>query len=253
MKSINKRKLLTNVLVDLLFAILFLVIYQISILNNLDVFGETTTGGGLFPQGVEVDWIFFNFAIVSIIIAVVLWRIKKLNIKMIPLLLIAVILPIMVYSINHRIFINGSGADYKEKQTVVIKLKDHERYFKNYTDEHTETLKKYPIFVSEQDNDDFYTYLYVNEALDDMYLFMKLSPDSKSSGCGYLVCYQFMQPLEEYLAENKELNYDERKVISINDYGIRDVEIYNNCAILTKEDSTKAYFICDDFKWLLDN
>ena len=113
-------------------------------------------------------------------------------------------------------------------------------------------LKKYPIFVVEQTNDDFYTYLYINDTLDDMYLFMKLSPNSEVHGNGHFICHHFMQPLEEYLADNKELNYNERKVVSINNYGIRDIVIYNNCAILTKDDFSKNYFICNDFKWILD-
>lgn len=245
-----KRKLLINVLIDFAFIILFLIIYQIYILRNLDVFGATETGGGIVPYGARVQGKIFLWAIVSIIIAFVLWRIKKLNIKLIPLLLIAIILPIMVYRVNHNIFINGSGVEYKEKQTIVIKLKDREKGA--YDNRHIEDLKKYPIFVAEQNNKDFYTYLYINESLDDMYLFMKLSPDSKLSGNGYFICHQFMQPLEEYLADNKELNYNERKVVSINNYGIRDIEIYNNCAILTKEDFSKVYFRCDDYKWLLD-
>ena len=245
----TKRKLLINILIDFVFIILFFIIYQISILNNLDIFGKTS-GGGWLPDGIKVDGIFFRYAIVSIIIAFVLWRIKKLNIKLIPLLLIAITLPIMVYRINHHIFINGIGAEYKEKQTIVINLKDREK--RSYDNRHIEDLKKYPIFVAEQNNKDFYTYLYINESLDDMYLFMKLSPDSKLSGNGYFICHQFMQPLEEYLADNKELNHNECKVVSINNYGIRDIEIYNNCAILTKEDFSKTYFICDDFKWLLD-
>ena len=246
----KKRKLLTNVLVNLFFTILFLIIYQISILNNLDVFGDTTTGGGWIPYGMEVDWIFFKWAIVSIIIAFILWRIKKLNIKIIPLLLIAIILPTMVYRINHHIFINGSGVEYKAKQTIVIKLKDYEKSSENHIDYHAKDLEKHPILISEQDNKDFHTYLYVNESLDDMYLFMKLSPDSKQSGYGYLI-NQIPKSSEEYF--HKKINYDECQVISVNDYGIRDIEIYNNCAILTKEDFTKAYFICYDLKWLLDN
>lgn len=245
-----KRKLLINVLIDLAFIVLFFIIYQISILNNLDIFGETETGGGWLPYGVKVDGIFFRWAVVSIIIAFALWRIKKLSIKLIPLLLIAIILPITVYRVNHHIFINGSGAEYKEKQTIVISLKNREK--KSYDDRHTEDLKKYPIFVAEQNNEDFYTYLYINEALDDMYLFMKLSPDSNLSGKGNFICHHFMQPLEEYLAENKELNYNECKVVKINKYGIRDIEIYNNCAILTKDDLSKTYFGCSEFKWLLD-
>lgn len=246
----KKRKLFINVLIAVAFASLFFIIYEISILNNLDIFGETETGGGLLPYGIKVDGIFFKWAIVSIIIAFILWRIKKLNIKLISLLMIAIILPITVYRVNHYIFINGSGVEYKEKQSIVINLKDREK--SEYDNRHIEDLKKYPIFVAEQSNKDFYTYLYINESLDDMYLFMKLSPDSNLSGKGHFICYQFMQPLEEYLADNKELNYNERKVISINDYGIRDIVIYNNCAILTKEDFSKTYFRCDDFKWLLD-
>ena len=245
-----KRKLLINVLIDFAFIILFFIIYQIYILRNLDVFGATETGGGIVPYGARVQGKIFLWAIVSIIIAFVLWRIKKLNIKLIPLLLIAIILPIMVYRVNYNIFINGSGVEYKEKQTIVIKLKDREKGA--YDNRHIEDLKKYPIFVAEQTNEDFYTYLYINESLDDMYLFMKLSPDSNLSGKGCFICHQFMQPLEEYLADNKELNYNECKVVSVNNYGIRDIEIYNNCAILTKQDLSKTYFICYDFKWLLD-
>ena len=252
----TKRKLLINILIDFVFIILFFIIYQISILNNLDIFGKTS-GGGWFPDGIKVVGIFFRYAIVSIIIAFVLWRIKKLNIKLIPLLLIAITLPIMVYRINHHIFINGIGAEYKEKQTIVIDIKERQKnYKKNHkkddNNHYLEDLKKYPIFVAEQTNEDFYTYLYINDDLDDMYLFMKLSPDSVVHGNGLFICHQFMQPLEEYLADNKELNHNECKVVSINNYGIRNIEIYNNCAILTKEDFSKTYFICDDFKWLLD-
>jgi len=253
----TKRKWLINVLIDFAFIILFFIIYQISILMNLDVFGVTETGGGIVPYGARVQGKIFLWAIVSIIIAFILWRIKKLNIKLIPLLLIAIILPIMVYRINHHIFINGIGAEYKEKQTIVIDIKERQKNYKNNhkkddINHYLEDLKKYPIFVAEQTNEDFYTYLYINDALDDMYLFMKLSPDSVVHGNGHFICHQFMQPLEEYLADNKELNYNECKVVSVNNYGIRDIEIYNNCAILTKEDFSKTYFICDDFKWLLD-
>ena len=247
-----KRKLRMNVLIDFGFTVLFFVIYQTAILYNLDVFGETS--GDWFPDGLKVDVIFFKWAIVSIIIAFVLWRIKKLNIKLIPLLLIAVILPIMVYRVNHSIFINGSGAEYKEKQSIVKHLKNREKSFKTgYDSNHKKTLKKYPIFVSEQNNEDFFTYLYINESLDDMYLFMKLSPDSNISGCNWLIGCQETQSVEEYLADNKKLNYNECRVISINDYGIRNIEIYNNCAVMTKVDSTKTYFESDSFKWLLDD
>ena len=253
----TKKKWLINVLIDFAFIILFFIIYQISILRNLDVFGATETGGGIVPYGARVQGKIFLWAIVSIIIVFIIWRIKKLNIKLIPLLLIAIILPIMVYRVNHHIFINGSGTAYKEKQTIVIDIKERQKNYRNNHKEgdnnhYLEDLKKYPIFVAEQTNEDFYTYLYINDALDDMYLFMKLSPDSVVHGNGLFICHQFMQPLEEYLADNKELNYNECKVVSINNYGIRNIEIYNNCAILTKEDCSKTYFICDDFKWLLD-
>lgn len=242
----KNRKPWINVLIAFTFAILFFIIYQISILNNLDVFGETSTGGGILPYGFKVYVIFFGWAIVSIIITFILWRIKKLHVQLIPLLLIAVILPVMVYIVNHNIFIDGKGAEYKEKQTIVIHLKNQEE--NAYDSSHAECLKKHPIFIDEQNNEDFYTYLYINESLDYMYLFMKLSPDSNLSGEGYIIC-----PFEEYSPDNKELNYNERKVVNINNYGIRDIEIYNNCAILTKDDFSKTYFICDDFKWLLDN
>lgn len=242
----KKRKLPTNILVYLLFAFSFLIIYQISILYNLDVFGETLTGGGWLPYGMKIVWIFFNWATVSIIIAVILWRIKRLNVKIIPLLLIAIILPATVYNINHYIFIYGH---YKEKISIVTELKEREKHFQNHT-ENSENLKKYSIFLTEQYNKDFYTYLYINEELEDMYLFMKLSPDSKTSGNDLFICHQITRPHEEHLGNNKGLNHDECKVISINNYGIRDIEIYNKYAILTKEDHTKIYFICSDFKWL---
>ena len=122
----TKMKLLINVLMDIVFAIVFFIIYQFSILNNLDVFGETETGGGWFPYGIKVDGMFFGWALVSIIIAFAFWRIKKLNISLIPLLLIAIILPIMVYRVNHHIFINGIGSEYKEKQIIVTDIKDRE-------------------------------------------------------------------------------------------------------------------------------
>lgn len=249
----TKMKLLINVLMDIVFAIVFFIIYQFSILNNLDVFGETETGGGWFPYGIKVDGMFFGWALVSIIIAFAFWRIKKLNIKLIPLLLIAIILPIMVYRVNHHIFINGIGSEYKEKQIIVTDIKDREKnYKKDGNNFYLEDLKKYPIFVAEQENEDFHTYLYINESLDDMYLFMKLSPDSEVHGNGQFICHHIRPPLEEYLADNEELNYNERKVVSINNYGIRDIEIYCNCAILIKDDFSKTYFICNDYKWLLD-
>lgn len=245
----TKKKIWINVLIDVAFAILFFFIYQITILKKINIFGEENTGGGWFPFGFEVDLIFFNWAIVSIIIAFVLWKIKKLGINLLPLLLIAVILPRLVYSVNHSIFIDGSGAEYKEKQTIVMHLEAREK--KGHSGDHLKTLKKYPIYVSEQKNEDFYTYLYINESLDDMYLFMKLSPDSSVTGCEQLICHQFMQPIEEFMAENKELDRSKCKVISINNYGIREIEIYNNCAVLTSDHSPKTYFICNDFKWLL--
>lgn len=258
MRKVNIRTIVVNLLVILGFAISFFAIYQLIILNNLDILGETETGGGFIPYGTKVPARIFLWANASIIIAFILWRIKKLNVKLIPLLLVSIILPIMVYRVNYNIFINGNGVEYKEKQTIVIDIKEREKnYKKNHKEDennhYLEDLKKYPIFVAEQSNEDFYTYLYINYALDDMYLFMKLSPDSEIHGNGHFICHQFMQPLEEFLADNKELNYNERKLVSINNYGIREIEIYNNCAILTKEDFSKTYFISEDYKWLLDN
>lgn len=250
MQKANIRTILMNLLVFLGFVISFFAVYQAVILNNLDIFGETETGGGWISYGAQVQGRMFWWAIASIIIAFVLWRIKKLRIKLLPLLLVAVLLPIMVYRVNYRVFINGDGAAYKEKQTIVIHLKDRAKL--PYDDQHIQDLKKYPIFVAEQQNEDFYTYLYINEALDDMYLFMKLSPEAKVSGEGAFICYQFMQPLDEFLAENTELDYTTCKKVNVNNYGIRDIEIYNNCAILIKDDFSKTYFVCSDYKWLLD-
>ena len=87
----TKRKWLINVLIDFAFIILFFIIYQISILRNLDVFGATETGGGIVPYGARVQGKIFLWAIVSIIIVFIIWRIKKLNIKLIPLFFLQLI------------------------------------------------------------------------------------------------------------------------------------------------------------------
>ncbi len=105
---VTKRKIiLVNLIIELVFAVVFFAIYQISVLNNLDVFGDTSTDGGWLPYGFKVNMIFFGWAILSIVISFILWRIKKLNIKLISLLLIAVLLPIITYNINHCFFKNG--------------------------------------------------------------------------------------------------------------------------------------------------
>jgi len=250
---VDKRKLITNLSVDFVFIILFFVIYQLSIFGNINVFGVKTTGGGIIPYGWIVVVIFIGWAVASMILALILWSVKKLNIKLTPLLIIAFVLPIIVYHANYNILINGSGAEFKEEMIIVRNIKNKEKNPQKYNNEHhMQDLKKYPIFVAEQENNSFYTYLYINESLDGMYIFMKRSPNSEARGNECTIGEQNTKSVDEYLADNKELENDECIVVDIEDNGIKNIEIYNNCAVLTKDDLSRSYFRSDQFKWLLE-
>lgn len=249
----NKKKTGINLLIDLAFIAVFFIIYEQTVIHHLDIFGETETGGGWLPYSIEVDWIFFKWAVVSILLALILWRIKQLQIKLIPLLLIAVLLPITVYRVNHHIFINGSGVAFKEEQTIVLDIKEREKNFKKYGgDLDSQTLEQYPILLTQQENDRFVTYLYVNETLDELYFFMKRTPDSVVHGNGLFVCNLDRHPLSEWEIENKKSNQLYKKIV-MNAHGIDEVALFDTCAVLTREDGSQGYFICEDFKWLLEN
>ena len=73
----NKKKLLINLLVDFGFIALFFLIYELTILRNIDVFGKTSSSNNLFPDGVQVTSKFFMWALLSVIIVFVIWRIHK--------------------------------------------------------------------------------------------------------------------------------------------------------------------------------
>ncbi len=250
----TKRKIVSfNLIIELVFAVVFFAIYQISVLNNLDVFGDTSTGGGWLPYGFKVNMIFFGWAILSIVISLILWRIKKLNIKLNPLLPIAVLLPIITYNINHCFFINGKGIEYKEKQSIVLTLKKAEKALKNKENlTHKEYLEEYPVFIAEQKNESFYTYLYADKSFEKMYLFMKLSPESKAAGgSGALITKIDVQIFGKNLIEEIEVDYNNYREVSYNGSQVKEIQIFKNGIILKNTDASVSYFYCEEFKWLL--
>ena len=143
-----------NLIVYFCFIFLFFAIYQVSILKNLDTFGNDI----IFGNGFKIQFLFFIWTTLSIIIVFIFGKIKKFHIKLFPLLLIAIVLPIGVYRVNHHIFITGNGAEYKERKTIAIHIKDWEKALEsgNLEDCHESELKKHPIFIAKQENDDFF-------------------------------------------------------------------------------------------------
>lgn len=250
----TKTKVWINIACCLLFALILVVVCQFIILKNIDIFGDETTGGGFIPYGFSVKLNVCLCSVIGIIASIIIWRIKKLNIKLIPLLLVSIILPSVIYSANYNYFY-GEGEELREKLVILHTLNEREDKVKNSNRVIVdENLNKYTIYLTEQKNDDFYAYLYAEESFEYLYFFMKLSPDAKTSACGLFACsldYVYNQSLKEYLVQQYGADYSNSKTININKYGVEKIDIYSNCAILTYEDSTQIYYVCEDFKWLL--
>ncbi len=235
-----KTKLLINIFVNLGFAVLFYAIYQIAILKNINIFGQANTDGGFIPKGFSVQRVFVIVAAVNVIVAVLFWLIQKFNIKLLPLILVSVLVPVITYSANYSIFINGSGAIYKAKQTIVMGLENAE---KNKDNTYSERLKTHPMFLTKQDNGDFNTYLYINEALDELYICSKLSDDSEFSFNDKTVpSYHYVNPQPED---------EEPMLVRVGKNGIEKAEIYKDSLYLVKEDG-KILMFQANFNWIID-
>lgn len=240
-----KKKILINVLVNLGVAVLFFAIYQIAVLKNINIFGIAATDGRIIPEGFSVQKVFLIVGVINIIAVTVFWVIQKLNIKLLPMLLVAVLVPIITYNVNYSIFINGSGAVYKEKQSIVMGLKKAEKeYKKSGESAHLKRLEDYPIFLTDYDNGDFKTYLYINEALDEIYVFNKPDDDSKVSyNDATIYAYHYVSGhAEEAVTKTVDINRD----------GVESIKILEDSLYVFNLDGTTRMFKCGNCGWLMD-
>lgn len=246
-QSINKKaEIKTNIIVNLIFILLFSLIYEIIVFNNFASLGDVDTGGGFFSYGFTVLIKFFFAAAVSVIVAVILWKQRRLAPKLTPMLIIAVCLPVLLYQVNLHIFTDGFGSEFRERHIIVSSLKKAENTSEG---EMNTDLLKHPICLAEKDNGSFYACLYINSELDDPYFFFRRNPESQTT-YGDSRLSVFSGERSSDIDEPSDIN--QIKTIQISQYGIDSVRLYPNALVINKTDGERLCCFSEDIKWLLD-